>query len=162
MAISVDGYIALNNDETPWSDTSWNAYIAKVDEVGCLIIGRRTYEIMGVDGFKIFSNLKKIYVVTSSHIEAGDLVSPVSSPEEALKIASEDGFKVALLSGGTQLNQSAIASGIVDEIQLDIEPIILGSGIKLFEEVVQTKKLKHIATKQLDEGVIHIEYEVIK
>jgi len=46
MAMSVNGYIAKENGETHWSDEEWRSFSEKVKEFACIIIGRKTYEIM--------------------------------------------------------------------------------------------------------------------
>jgi len=42
-------------------------------------------------------------------------------------------FEEVIVAGGGMLNASFIADNLVDEICLDIEPIILGEGIPLFK-----------------------------
>jgi dihydrofolate reductase len=161
MAISVDGYIALKNDETPWSDSSWKKFISKVDDAQNLVIGRRTYEIMKEDGFEIFSNLKELYVVSSTKINDSK-VNTVTDPGLAISQLSRKGFKEVIFAGGTQLNQSVLENELIDELHLDIEPVILGSGIRLFEKDVSTFSLKIITNELIPDNVLHLEYEVVK
>ena len=47
MAISTNGYIAKENDDTSWISTEeWNSYAAIIRKSGCLIVGHRTYDIL--------------------------------------------------------------------------------------------------------------------
>lgn len=50
MAISANGMIANKDDETPWSDAEWQSFNNKVKEVGNILIGRKTFELMKEDG----------------------------------------------------------------------------------------------------------------
>ncbi len=52
--------------------------------------------------------------------------------------------------------------GLVDEIYLDIEPFVFGSGIKLFADGEWENKLKLLGTKLLSRNTIQLHYKVIK
>src|SRR5688572_3988928 len=47
------------------------------------------------------------------------------------------GDKDVIIIGGARTAQQAMQSGLVDEIQIDIMPVILGGGIRLFEDTGQ-------------------------
>ncbi len=52
LAITANGYIAGEHDEVEWvSEASWNSYLYIVKKIGCVIIGRRTYDLMKEDEF---------------------------------------------------------------------------------------------------------------
>jgi len=72
------------------------------------------------------------------------------------------GFSEILVAGGGKLNASFMQKGLVDEIYLDIEPFVFGSGIKLFANGEWENKLKLLGTKLLSKDTIQIHYKVIK
>ena len=46
MATTVNGYIADEDGETPWSQAVWESYYRLAKEFKAIIVGRKTYEIM--------------------------------------------------------------------------------------------------------------------
>ena len=82
------------------------------------------------------------------------------SPEEALNLLQD--FEEVVVAGGGILNNSFIEKNLIDEIYIDIEPIIITNGIPLFfgKEIVVNLKL--IGQKKISESEIQLHYKVIK
>lgn len=162
MATSLDNFIARKNDDTDFlSEAGWDNFTKIVTAARCLIIGRRTYEIMLNDGnFDSFDDAIALVVVSKTLKEADHKV--VSSPQEALDHLSSKGFDTALVCGGSKLNASFLAAGLVNELQLDIEPVILGQGIPLFAETdLDTTALELIKTDKLpNDTTLSVLYKV--
>src|SRR3990167_10443630 len=137
MGISANGYIAKPDDDTvSWiSNTEWEAFKAKSEQIGNLIIGRKTFDVAISENQFPFTKSFNV-IVTSKDIENKwkDHVAFVKTPKEALATLEQKGFDTAMLGGGGEINTSFIKEGLVDEIFLDVEPAILGKGIKLFSE----------------------------
>ncbi len=131
MAITANGYIAKENNETPWSDEEWLSFSEKVKEIKNLIVGRKTFEIMEQE--KEFQKIGNPFTVIVSNQKENNS-NFVNSPEQAIKLLEEKGFSKILVAGGGKLNSSFLQKGLVDEIYLDVEPFIFGKGIQLFAE----------------------------
>ena len=98
MATSVNGYIAKLNHETPWSDDEFISYSDKVKEVGNLIIGKTTYDLMLKEN--AFADLDEpfIAVLTSSvQKPARKKTAFVKNLKDALKILEKQDFQMALV-----------------------------------------------------------------
>ena len=162
MATTANGYIARKNDETPWSNEEWQSFKKKVGEIGNIIIGRRTYEIMKEK--KEFQKIGDPFtiVLTRKRREGSSNLTFVNSPEKALDLLKEKGFSETLVAGGSTLNSSFMQGDLIDEIYLDVEPFIFGNGIKLFTDNDFEKKLELIETKPLSKNTIQLHYKVIK
>ena len=162
MATTANGFIATNNDETPWSKEEWKSFAKKVNETKNLIIGRKTHELMLTDNN--FDSYKKsvTVIVVSGKISTNQKFVFVKSPKEAIAYLKEKGFTKALVAGGGKLNSSFMKEGLVDEIILDIEPIVFGKGIKLFSDNDFETKLMLIKTKKINKNTIQLHYKVIK
>lgn len=162
MAISADGYISRTNDDTSWiSETEWASYSLAVRTAGNLIVGRRTYDILTKQPeFLEFKNVKLVVVssqkfqtLTSKHVVT-------HSPKEALENLKD--FENVVVAGGGELNGSFLKKGLIDEIYLDVEPIVLGKGIKLFGSVDIEANLELLETKKLSDSEIQLHYKVLK
>jgi len=163
MAVSINGYIARDNDDTSWiSKAEWASYRRMAKQTGNIIVGSKTFQIAVRDGDFPFPNALNI-VVSEREIKNkwGDRVIFVSDPFEALA-ALKGGFSTALVGGGGQLNTSFIRTGLIDEVYLDVEPIILGRGLKLFRRGRFEAKLQLLGTKKLSKNEIQLHYKVLK
>ena len=83
--------------------------------------------------------------------------------ESALKQAAEaaDGKDIMLL-GGANIAQQYLKAGLLDEIQLHLVPVLLGEGIRLFENI-GTKPIELEQISAIEEpGVTHLRFRVVK
>jgi dihydrofolate reductase len=136
MAMSANGYIAHDDDDTSFvSDVEWKSFDAMSKRAGNAIIGARTCAVCNEGGQFPFPGRLNV-VVSSKSVEHdyGKDVVFVKSPKEALRVLEKRGFKTAFVAGGGMLNASFLKAGLVDEIYLDVEPVVLGQGIKLFAD----------------------------
>ncbi len=159
MAITANGYIAKENNETPWSNEEWKSFSEKVKEIKNLIIGRKTFEIM--DKEKEFQKIGNPFTVIVSNKEENSF-NFVNSPEQAINLLKQKGFSKILVAGGGMLNSSFMQKGLVDEIYLDVEPFFFGKGIKLFANNDFETKLELLETKQLSKNTIQLHYRILK
>jgi len=162
MAITIDGYIANENDDTGWiSKKEWDSYSLAVRTAGNVVIGHRTYNIITKQ--PEFREFKDVRVVVVSHQNFKTLSSNhivVKSPGEAIELLKN--FKEIVIAGGGNLNSAFLSEDLVDEIYLDIEPIILGKGIKLFADTNFETKLELMEIKNFSKSEIQLHYLVKK
>ena len=159
MAMTANGYIAKENNETPWSDEEWESFSEKVKKIKNLVVGRKTFEIM--EEGEEFQKIGNPFTVIVSN-KKEDNSNFVNSPEQAIKLLEEKGFSEILIAGGGILNSSFMQKGLVDEIYLDIEPFLFGKGFKLFADNDFETKLELLETKQLSKNVIQLHYKILK
>ncbi|MDX6626775.1 MAG: hypothetical protein QOE56_1764, partial [Solirubrobacterales bacterium] len=69
------------------------------------------------------------------------------------------GGKDVRLGGGAEAAQQYLAAGLVDELQLNVVPILLGAGERLFENVGSELELEQTLVVHTPE-VTHIRYRV--
>jgi dihydrofolate reductase len=101
----------------------------------------------------IFSNtLAKAY-------EGTELVSG-NIAEQVRTLKSSPGKDIWLF-GGASLTTSFINEGLVDEMNLAVHPILLGSGKLLFNNVDGRKHFKLIDSKAYSTGLVMLNYEKI-
>jgi len=162
MAISLNGIIAKSDDGTSWiSKDEWDSYSLAVQTAGNLIVGHRTYGILTKQPeFSEFKDVKLVVVaqedfqtLTGNHLVA-------HSPKEALNLLSD--FEQVVVAGGGALNASFVEENLIDEIFIDIEPIILGQGIPLFRDKDFERNLKLVGQKKISDNEIQLHYEVLK
>lgn len=162
MAISLNGMIAKSDDDTSWiSKEEWDSYSLTVRTAGNLIVGHRTYGILTKQPeFSEFKDVKLVVVAQEDFQTLAQNHVVAHSPKEALKILSD--FAQVVVAGGGALNASFVEENLVDEIFIDIEPIILGKGIPLFRDKDFECKLKLLGQKKITDNEIQLHYQVLK
>jgi dihydrofolate reductase len=82
--------------------------------------------------------------------------------ESALKQAEEAaGGKDIMVLGGANAAQQYLKAGLLDEIHLHLVPVLLGEGIRLFENTgTEQIKLEQISLTE-DPGVTHFRFRVL-
>ncbi len=81
-------------------------------------------------------------------------------------LKAKDGKNI-WLSGGGELAKSFLDADLVDEIYLGVTPILLGSGIPLFPELIREVPLRFVSCnickhKKVDNAMLELVYEVKK
>ncbi len=162
LSITANGMIAREDDTTDWvSPTEWKSFSNMIQKAGNMIIGRRTYEVMCKN--KEFEKLGKgKVVVVSQTLKKDKSITVVQSPREALNLLQKQHFKTALVCGGAHVNSSFMKEKLIDEIYLDIEPIILGTGIKLFADAGFEAKLQLMGIQKLSKDEVQLHFRVRK
>lgn len=168
MATTINGFIAKENDDTSWvTKNEWTSFSGMIRKNGNMIIGKRTYEVMIENDEFNRSNLNKIKTIVltndaSLKIHNPEFVSIATSPQEAISILQRQGFETIMVCGGGGSNASFMKENLIDEIYLDIEPIVFGKGIRLFAEGEFEAKLKLLEIKKLSDDEIQLHYQVLK
>lgn len=111
---------------------------------------------------KDIKNFKKIIVSKNANFNLEENFELASSPEDALKKLTSEGFNTALIVGGSTLNTSFAVNGLLDEIILNVNSVIIGEGILLFSPKDFILKLELLGTKNITKDIIQLRYRVIK
>ena len=84
----------------------------------------------------------------------------IESALERAKAAAGD--KNVMVMGGANIIQQYLKAGLLDEIHLQLVPVLLGEGIRLFENI----GTKHIELEKISvidaPGVTHFRFRVVK
>ncbi|MBI3627120.1 dihydrofolate reductase [Candidatus Uhrbacteria bacterium] len=162
MAVTINGLIAKKDDSTPFvSPVESKSYCEMVKKTGAMIIGRRTYEILSKQPeFQEFEQVKIVVVSRTKFqtLRPSDLVA--ETPEKALSLVRD--FKQVVVAGGGILNAAFMDQDLIDEIYLDVEPAVVGSGIPLFAGGDFDRKLKLLEVNKLSDDEVQLHYKVIK
>jgi dihydrofolate reductase len=64
-----------------------------------------------------------------------------------------------MISGGSAVARQCLAAGLVDELRLDLVPVVLGGGVRLFDEGEPSFELEQLSVVE-GRGVTHLAYRV--
>ena len=83
--------------------------------------------------------------------------------ESALAQAREAaGEKDVVVVGGANVVQQYLAAGLVDEFHVHVAPMLLGDGVRLFDQLGSTPAKVEVARAIESPGVTHLTYRVVK
>lgn len=164
MGITPNGYIAKEDGNSEWtSDEDLDGFYKESKKAKNIILGKNTFLEASRQGYFPFPGAINV-VVTHQTFEnkwGKDVIFTDKSPKEILVMLEGMGFDTAFLAGGGMLNASFAREGLIDEIYLDIEPLLFGKGIKLFAETDFACELELLETKNLNKNTIQVHYKVV-
>ena len=104
------------------------------------------------------------YVVSSKLEDAGWNNSTVLKGEavdEILKLKQELDGEIAV-AASFQLLRTLMENDLVDELRLNIYPVVLGDGGRLFGETSDKKTKRLVGAKTVDRDVVCLTYEIVR
>ena len=164
-ASSLDGFIARDDGSIDWLDAIPNpegldyGYVDFYNSVDVTLMGNTTYKkILGFDFDFPYQNTKN-YVFSRSEKGSTEHVTFVSKKVGAFvkKLRKERGKGIWLIGGG-ELNTTLLNEGLVDELIITIIPVVLGSGIPLFQTTGKDHFFKLVKSRAFDNGIVQIRY----
>lgn len=176
LANSLDNYIARKDGGSDW--LSWNKEIADISAkfmktVDALLMGRKTYDVFLASGETSYPGAMN-YVFTRSRKKVAALTKPFAAqkkPDRNVQVVTEDAAefvrklkaqkgKGIVIFGGGELAKSLFEADLIDEVVLNVHPVILGSGIPLFHEMKRQIDLELFDSRPLKDGGIVLSYRI--
>lgn len=169
----VDGGFGHGGWSMPWFDPEvmGGAIDAAMTDTEALLFGRRTWQIMagawpdrgGSDPFADRMNAVPKYVVSST-LSDDDLnwnnsrLLDGDDPMAAVAALKDESGGTLSVMGSTQLATSLLEAGLVDELLLMIEPVLLGGGKSIFPADGAMRALELVSVEQAETGVLVCTY----
>ena len=179
MTMSLDGFIndrtgsveALYPDLAAWPETEPGK--ESIQNTGAVVMGRNSYA-MSEDPDWFAGNYEyqvPIFVLTHR--------APAKMPKQTDQLTFTfvtDGIQSAIqqanvAAGGREVNiigaastaQQCLNEGLADELHVDIMPVLLGSGLRVFEDLdTETIRLERIKVMELPGGRTHLRFRIVK
>ena len=153
-----------------FDEDAGSASLEAMDASDGFLMGRRTYEIMApfwpnqpdddpfatrmnsLAKFVASTTLKEPLEWENSTLIKGDVA------EEVAKLKRQPGKDLQVIGSGG-LAHTLMQHDLVDEYQLMVHPIVLGSGARLFRDGSPTTALRLIDTQTTTTGVVILTYQ---
>jgi dihydrofolate reductase len=179
--ITLDGVVeSPGGNETPHPHGGWQFKyhhpesgqykVAELAAVDALLLGKNTYETFaafwptqtGAEFADPINRLPK-YVVSRSlqKVEWNNshLLRDVATDVAALK--KTDGGDI-LVYGSATLAKALLHHDLVDELRLQLYPVSIGGGLRIFDDNRELKKFELKHSRSLDNGALLLEYLSIR
>jgi dihydrofolate reductase len=164
MAISANGLIATKDGKEDFlSHDNWVQFVQCANRIGCLIWGRKTYEAVSKWDKKYLDDLLDVKKIIVSHApqQLPEGFTSATSPEDALHQLESAGCAEVMISGGSTLNSEFAKLGLINEVRLDINSVIIGEGIPVLAPAEFALQLKLWRTEWVSPEIIELVYQVV-
>jgi dihydrofolate reductase len=163
VANSLDNFIARKNHAVDW--LLWGKEAAAVTRdfwktIDTVVMGRKTYQVAAKSGGGAYPGVAN-YVFSRTLKSAGEGVRPISTDAAAFvrKLKRQKGKGISVMGGG-ELARSLLEANLIDEIGLNIHPVLLGSGIPLFFPMKRQIDLELHECRPFKNGCVFVMYRV--
>ena len=165
MVSSLDGVIAKNSNEfIDWSSKEDKKYFSTITkEKGCLVMGSSTFKTIGrplPDRLNVILTSRPDEMSNKYGEHENLMFISINSAKELLELLSKKGFQEIVLGGGTKVNTMFAKENMIDYLHLSVEPVLVGSGMQIFDEEVRID-LSLVENIRLNENTVLLKYSVI-
>lgn len=167
-ALTADGFIGRdkNHTSTQWTSKEDAAHFrATTKELGVMVMGRTTYETIGrpLPGRTTIVYSRSAPQELQQDEAHENLFHTSLSPQELVEALAAKGHNQLAVCGGSSIYRLFMEAGVVDELQLTIEPIVFGGGIKLFDATFsENMQLDLQQVTKLSEQALLLTYQTTK
>jgi dihydrofolate reductase len=165
-AVSLDGFIAGHDGSLDWLHFSPDAQKIMADfwpRVDTILMGRKTWEVVaamgggggGTGGMKTFVFSR---TMTKSPHPSIELVRD-GAVEFVRELKRREGKGVCVMGGG-ELARTLFEGGVIDEVGLNIHPVLLGRGVPCFLDAGRRVALDLVEARTIHGGCVMATYRV--
>jgi dihydrofolate reductase len=166
VASSLDNFIARSDHAVDW--LLWGPEAAALMEdywktIDTIVMGRKTYEVAlknsptssPYPGMKTYVFSRTLEAGPSGDVE----IVPEAPSEFVGRLKAQEGKDICVMGGG-ELARPLLESRVIDEIGLNIHPVLLGSGIPLFWPLERQIDLELVECRSFTNGCVFVLYRL--
>ena len=175
-SVSLDGFMAqpdgrvgrlhawLSANGEPGSDMSREVLDDLVARIGATVVGRNTYDASGGWGGRLPYDWPFFVVTHRPPENAAELpfVFVTEGLERAIELAKEAAGDADVSVMGGDVTQQALSAGLLDELHLDLVPVLFGEGIRFLDDFeggpVRLERIRLVEAP----AVSHVSFRVLR
>lgn len=165
-AASLDNILSPPDHSMDW--LKWSAEAGQImmeswENFDAVLMGRKTYEVA------VQNNQSEGFAGVGCYVFSRSPETPVAEgvtlvtedAEEFLReLKSREGKDICLMGGGN-LARTFFEAGLIDEVGLNLHPILLGGGSPVFHEFSRRMELELFECRPLPHGCVFVRYRVV-
>jgi dihydrofolate reductase len=164
LTVSLDGFVEdragsvarLYPDLADLRDTAYMQDL--IEETGAVLMGRRAFEMGDPDSYVgTYEFQVPIFVLTHNpppvlpkqdeHLTFTFVTDGVESAVSQATVSAGD--KAVQVIGGVDVTRQLLEAGLADELRVDVMPVLLGSGRRLFEDGLEHVQLEKLGVQEV-------------
>ncbi|GHO64052.1 hypothetical protein KSC_029440 [Ktedonobacter sp. SOSP1-52] len=174
--VTLDGFMAGPKGEIDWNepyfdDEMVNYVGEQFRQIDTILFGRVTYQLFsqywptqGVKDDPVFAEKmntlpKLVFSRTLETTEWNNSRLVRDNIVEEIQALKQQPGKDMIIDGSARLIHSFTHLGLIDEYRLRVHPVVLGSGIPLFQGLKAQMTLKLVASHSFQSGVVILHYQ---
>jgi dihydrofolate reductase len=168
-ACSLDGFIAASDGSVDW--LHWSDDVTRImrefwSGTDTLLMGRKTWQVAsgsapgGGAGDEMAGMQSYVFSRTLARIDHPGVTLVKEDAGDFVRALKKKPGKNIIILGGGELGQSLFEADVIDEVGLNIHPVLLGTGVPIFLDTRQRIKLELTRCQQLHGGCVLIDYRV--
>lgn len=164
VANSLDNFIGRPDGAVDW--LVWDDEVAAITKefwktIDTVVMGRKTYEVAARSGSGAYPGVKNYVFSRTLKQPSSKQVEVISQDagEFVRQLKNKPGKGICVMGGG-ELAHSLFQARLIDQVGLNIQPVLLGSGIPLFYEKKEQLDLQLREHKPLKNGGVFVFYRV--
>jgi dihydrofolate reductase len=178
MSVSLDGFVETPSRSLDWVlvDEELHAHFnEEARAMSAFLYGRRMYELMvgywptadsdpsakpvELEFARIWKAKPKIvFSRTLERVAWNSRLVRDEAVAEVARLKATPGFDMGV--GGPTTAAPFMRAGLIDEVRLYVQPVILGAGTPFFPPLEDRVGLKLLETRLFASGVVYLRYEV--
>lgn len=167
IAMSLDGYIADSKGQIDWleghgtEEETIDVYSKFITGIDTVIMGWKTYDQIVRQlspSFWPYEGLKTYVITYHKMPNQNEITFTSKDPVKLIDELSLEEGKDIWICGGASIIQQLIEKNKIDTYYITVIPVLLGSGIRLFDKTDQIIKLKLINTQSYN-GMVDLVYK---
>lgn len=162
---SLDNFIAGRDHSTDW--LTWDDEIAGVSAefwrtIDTVLMGRKTYEVALAMGTRAYPGVRNCVFSRTLRPPPDADVEIVTEDAAAFtrRLKSEAGRGICVMGGG-ELAHALFEADLIDQVGVNIQPVLLGEGIPLFHPLPRRTRLELLQSRVLRAGSVYLLYKVL-
>jgi dihydrofolate reductase len=180
MMVSLDGFVAGPSGEIDWIliDEELHKYVNEQERgVDTWLYGRRMYQLMAqfwptadedpaapsfiIEYSRIWKKTPKIvFSQTLEHVDWNARLVRDDVAGEIGLLKAQPGKDIEV--SGAELASSIMRLGLVDEFRLYVQPVLLGTGKRMFPALADRINLRLVETRPFASGVVLLRYQRVE
>lgn len=164
VANNLDNFIARKDHAVDW--LLWTKEVAAVTAkfsktIDTVVMGRKTYEVALKSGMTSYPGVKNYVFSRTMRKGPGDAVEIISqdAAQFVRRLKGRPGKGICVMGGGV-LAKSLLEADVIDGIDLNIHPVLLGSGVALFLPRERALDLELVECTKFKNGYVLLRYRI--
>jgi len=165
-ACSLDGFITGPDESLDWLHWSDDAAAIMTEywkPVDTILMGRKTWEVslkLGDPPIDMGAMHTYVFSRTLDRIDGKGVTLVKDDPADFVRaLKAKPGGDICLM-GGSDFARSLMAAGVVDELGVNVHPVLLGSGVPFFLDAGHRISLELKQSRTIDGGCVYSTYRV--